>query len=272
MFASKSLEPETLQIAPKPATRFRQPHNCPVVMCPAIVRYEQELERHRETESRLGEKVLRESELLRHKDDLILQKDILSKESEHRLLNGLQLINSVLTMQSRNATNPETAAQLTLAANRVLTLARVHRHLHAMDTLESVDFKQSLERLCRDLSDMVSSDSSERTLFVEGEHLTISRVTATPLAFIASELITNSLKYARGSIAVSLLILPKGQAALTVCDDGPGLPEAFDPAATKGLGMKIISALVRQIHGELDFARGDHDHGTRFSVRFNPQA
>lgn len=60
--------------------------------------------------------------------------------------------------------------------------------------------------------------------------------------------------------------------ALSVSDDGAGLPAAFDPAATQGMGMKIIAALVRQIHGELNFAKGDHDQGTRFSVTFNPEA
>ena len=102
--------------------------------------------------------------------------------------------------------------------------------------------------------------------------LKISRVLAVPLGFIASELITNSIKYAKGKITVSLQTMPNGDCALSVSDDGPGLPEAFDPAATNGLGMKIIAALVRQIHGELNFAKGDHDQGTRFSVLFNPQA
>jgi two-component sensor histidine kinase len=234
--------------------------------------YERELERHRATESSLRESVLRESDLLRQKDELILQKDTLAKESEHRLLNGLQLINSVLAMQSRSTKNPEAAAQLKMAANRVSTLARVHQHLHAMDALESVEFKQYLESLCHDLSEMASSESAERSLCVEGPKLTIPRVTATPLAFIASELITNSIKYAKGKITVNLQTMPNGDAVLSVSDDGPGLPEAFDPAATNGLGMKIIAALARQIHGKLNFAKGDHDRGTRFSVLFSPPA
>jgi len=234
--------------------------------------YEQELERHRATESRLRESVLRESDLLRQKDELILQKDILAKESEHRLLNGLQLITSLLAVQSRGTKNPEAAAQLTMAANRVATLGRVHRHLHTPDKLESVEFKQYLEKLCHDLSDMASSEFAERSLCVEGAELKIPRVSAMPLGFIASELITNSIKYAKGKITVRLQTMPNGDCALSVSDDGPGLPEAFDPAATNGLGMKIIAALLRQMHGELNFAKGDHDQGTRFSVLFYPQA
>ena len=272
MGASNSSQAVRCQNASKPATRFRQPDNCPVAVCSAIVMYEQELERHRATESGLRESILRESDLLRQKDELILQKDILAKESEHRLLNGLQLIISLLAAQSRGTKNPEAAEQLTLAANRVATLGRVHRHLHTLDKLESVEFKQYLEKLCHDLSEMVSSEFAERSLCVEGAELKISRVLAVPLGFIASELITNSIKYAKGKITVSLQTMPNGDCDLSVSDDGPGLPEAFDPAATNGLGMKIIAALVRQIHGELNFAKGDHDQGTRFSVLFNPQA
>ena len=258
--------------APKPATQFRQPDNCSVAVCSAIAMYEQELERHRETETRLRESVLRESNLLRQKDELIQEMGILAKESEHRLLNGLQLITSLLAMQSRGVKNPEVALQLTVAANRVATLGRIHRHLHTLDKLESVEFKQYLEKLCHDLSDMASSEFAERSICVEGAELQIPKVTAIPLGFIASELITNSIKYAKRKTTVSLQTMPNGDCALSVSDDGPGLPAAFDPAATHGLGMKITAALVRQIHGELKFARGDHDQNTRVTVLFNPQA
>ena len=127
------------------------------------------------------------------------------------------------------------------------------------------------QELCNDLSDVASSESVVRSLCVEGAELEVPRATAVPLGFIASELITNSIKYAKGTITVSLQTMPNGDVALSVADDGPGLPDGFDPAATDGLGMKIIAALVRQIHGELKFAKGDNNQGTRFSVLFSPQ-
>lgn len=253
----------------RPATKFRRPDNCSVAVCSAIELYEQELERHRATEYKLRETVLREGDLLRQRNEIILQKEILAKETEHRLLNGLQMIKSVLSIQSRGATSPEVAAQLTMAANRVATLARIHQHLHTLDNLETVDFKQFLAKLCSDLSDMIPSESAERSICVEGADLQIPRVTATPLGYIASELITNSVKYAKGKIAVGLHTLPNGGVVLSVLDDGPGLPESFDPAATSGLGMKIIATLVKQIHGQLTISKGDKGHGTRFSVIFN---
>ena len=105
---------------------------------------------------------------------------------------------------------------------------------------------------------------------MEGTELLIPTVTAIPLAFIACELITNSIKYGKGGIVVGLQGPPMG-CALSISDGGPGLPRGFNPAATKGLGMKLISALVKQIDGVLDIGKGDHCEGTRFTVRFSPQ-
>jgi two-component sensor histidine kinase len=266
-----SSEQSVCSTVAKSGPLFAPPGNCPLPNCSAIELYKQELERHSATESRLRESLLRESALLHQKDDLIQQKDILHKESEHRFLNGLQLIISLLTVQSREANNPEVATQLTIAANRIATLSRIHQHLHTLDKLENVPFKQFLEKLCRDLSDMTSGDDRPRSLCVEGAEVCIPRAAAIPLGFIASELITNSLKHAKGKIAISLQTAPNGECSLAVSDDGEGLPETFDPAATRGMGMKIITALVRQIHGKFHFGIGNGGHGARFSVTFNPQ-
>ncbi len=247
-------------------TGLHKPANCGLATCSAITMHERELKKHRATEAKLRKSLASEHALLRQQDELIQRQDVLSKESEHRLLNGLQLIASLLALQSRATANPEAAAQLTIAANRVATLGRIHRHLHALDHADSVDFKSYLEKLCHDLSEMALNGSPERVLAVEGSERRIATVTAIPLAFIASELITNAIKYAKGRITVRLESRPGQGWALSVVDDGPGLPEGFDPAATHGLGMKIVSSLVRQIGGRLQIARGDDGKGARFTV------
>lgn len=255
----------------KPETPFQRPANCPVSECPAISMYEQELRRHRATESKLRETLVRERALLQQKEESTQQIVVLARESEHRLLNGLQLITSLLAVQSRRSKNPDTTAELNIAANRIATLARVHRHLHTLDNVESIEFKRYLEKLCNDLFDMVSGDTPERSISIKGTELNIPSATAIPLGFIASELITNSIKYANGNVTIDLSSTPNGDCTLSVSDDGPGLPAAFDPMATPGLGMKIIAALTRQINGELHIAKGDHGQGTKFSVTFKPQ-
>lgn len=250
---------------------FCKPTNCTLVACSTVALYERELKRHRAKEARLARSLLRDIELLHQKDALLLEKDLLVKEVEHRLLNGLQLVRSVLTIQSRSTENLEAASQLSEAATRISCLARVQENLHAMDTLESVEFTHYLEGLCADLSVMFPTETLDRSFFVEGDEVLLPRKFATALALIASELITNSMKYASGKITVRLKSMPKGQVLLSVHDLGPGLPATFDLATSKGLGMKIIGALAKQIEGELQFGRSDDGRGAWFSVKFTPQ-
>ena len=248
--------------------RFRRPDLCSVAVCSVIAKYEKELKAHMKIEADMGQSLIRDAKLIRQKDELLRQKDILSKEAEHRLLNGLQLVKSVLAMQSRRAENQEAASVLKEAAHRVSLLARVHQRLHAIDAVEEIDFKEYLVQLCDDLSEMTSTEIGYRSVSVNGAKMKLPRATATPLSFIASELVTNSMKHADGKIEVELQLLPNGMGVLSVSDDGPGLPEGFDPEATKGLGMKIITAFAKQIHGELRYGGCVDGVGTRFSLTF----
>jgi two-component sensor histidine kinase len=232
--------------------------------------YERELATLRRTEAQLREALVREDALLREKDELIEKQQLLSKESDHRLLNGLQIIVSLLRLQSRASTNTEATVQLAAAANRVAMIERVHRHLHCLDRVQTVAFKQYLEKLCCDFSMMLSSDERpEQAILVEGIELNLPSAIAIPLSFVVSELITNAAKYGKGRIVVSLDSFAGKGHALSVSNDGSGLPKGFDPAAGKGLGMRIIRSLVKQIGGELRVSQGDEGQGARFTVLFN---
>ncbi len=223
------------------------------------------------------EDVTRQRVLQHDKDDLLQQKDILleqkamlAREFDHRLLNSLQLISSLLSLQSRTTKNPEAAAQLSMAGSRVAALGRVHRRLHVLDHLETVEFKQYITRLCEDLSGMLFNDQPKHAIVVEGKDIEVPTLLGIPLGFIVNELVTNSAKYAKGTVTVRLESEPEGY-SLSVLDEGPGLPQSFAPSGHKGLGMKIIQSLVTQIGGELQFGRGDRDRGSRFKILFNIQ-
>jgi two-component sensor histidine kinase len=111
--------------------------------------------------------------------------------------------------------------------------------------------------------------SLERPVVAEGIEIELLAVIAIPLGFIANELITNAVKYGTGRIVVSLEADREKGYALSVSNDGPRLPEGFDPADRKGVGMRIVRSLVKQIGGELRTGRGDRNQGTRFSVLFS---
>ena len=232
--------------------------------------YERELERYRRAEIQLREIIALDESLLRQKDETIQTQALLSNESDHRLLNDLQMIVSLLSLQSRATANAEAASQLAAAADRIAMIGRIHRRLHSFDGATTVAFKKFLEDLCSDFSSLVSSGQrGDRDIAVEGVEIELPTETCRPLGFIANELITNAAKYGEGRIAVRLeRHLEKG-CALSVSNDGPALPEGFDPAARKGLGMRIVQSFVQRIGGELRVGRGDCNKGTRFTVLFS---
>jgi len=195
------------------------------------------------------------------------RQELLAQEFEHRLVNGLQLISSLLSMQARAATSPEVTAQLTMASRRVASLGRVHHRLHQSDQQEQVDFGPYIQDLCDDLSNLLFEGRADYSVDVEAASASIPSRLAIPLGFIVNELITNAAKYARGRIGVRF---DKAKAGyfLSVLDDGPGLPPGFDPSKSKGLGMKIALALVKQIGGELHISPGEDGRGARFTVGF----
>jgi two-component system, sensor histidine kinase PdtaS len=192
----------------------------------------------------------------------------LAQEFEHRVLNGLQLIAGMLLLQSRTAQTPEAASQLTVAARRVFAMGLVHDRLHFVDHLENVELKHYLTRLCDHLSGLLFQEPAARAILVEGVHVSVPTVLASTLGFILNELITNSVKYADGDITVRIEKAAPAGYLLSVLDDGPGLPTGFEPAASSGLGMKLVASLVTQIGGELQTGCGDNGRGARFTVAF----
>jgi two-component system, sensor histidine kinase PdtaS len=214
----------------------------------------------------------REETLQQEKGDLARQQILLVQEFEHRLVNGLQLIASLLSMQSRTA-SPEACAQLKIAAHRVAAFGRVHRRLHLLDHLKNVDIKQYLQLLCDDLSGLLFQDEADgATIMVEGTEAEIPTALGIPLGLIVNELITNAAKHAKGRIVVRFEETAPADYSLSVLDEGPGLPAGFDPAHSKGLGMKITQSLVRQIDGALHILPGEGGRGTRFTVTFHSPA
>jgi len=250
------------------AAAFRQPPDCPFALCAAIERGQKELERLNRTETQLREALAREQVLLDQKDELIRHKDLMSRESDHRLMNGLQMVSSLLSLQSREAQNHKAAEQLTIAASRVATIGSVHQRLHALDHVGSVELKQYLENLCHDITGILPARAAEHNLVVEGITLEVPTAIGIPLGYVVSELVTNCAKYANSKITVSLGVNPGKGYELSVSDDGPGFPEGFDPTKSKGLGMKIVSSLVNQIGGQSLFGRNHSGRGARFTVLF----
>ena len=191
---------------------------------------------------------------LAEKDQALARADVMAREIDHRVMNSLQFVSSLLALQSRAAGNPEVAVALDAAAARVATVGRVHRHFYLDDPGERTDALLYLERLCGELSSLLNGV----TLEVVGEPTQVPTAKIMALGLVVNELVTNAAKHGAKRIQVSFGCAG-GPCRLCVSDDGPGLPKGFDPGAAQGLGMRVIAALARQLGG--DFAHGAAEGG-----------
>ena len=199
-------------------------------------------------------------------DGLLEQKEFLLRELQHRVMNSLQILSSLLLMQSRHAQSAETREQLKNARDRVLSMGTVYRHLYNTETVGPIEFGDFLRMICNESENAYGASR----IVCETEPLFVSGGTATSLAVLLHELITNALKYAYpedqpGKIYVSLKRVKNG-IEFRVRDGGVGLPPDFAPDSSGSLGFKVITSTVRRFGGTLSFNR--LDPGAEFIIVF----
>jgi two-component system, sensor histidine kinase PdtaS len=245
----------------------------PVFRFPKWLTVERNLIDRRQYDALVGElqaSLAREDALRDEKTNLLQQQEMLAQEFEHRVINGLQLIASVLSVQSRTMATQEARTQLSVAARRVVALGIVHHRLRLPNQPTNVEFKEFLFGLCGDLSGLLFQNQTDHAIVVEGTKVEIPSSLASPLGLIANELITNSVKHASGDITVRIEKSATATYSLSVLDDGPGLSAGFEADKSKGLGMKLVLWLVKQIGGDLQIISRDGDHRACFIVTFCP--
>ena len=187
-------------------------------------------------------------------EQLVRENATLIREGDHRVMNSLQLVQSVLSLQSRNAVDPDTKAQLDMAGNRVLAIATVHKQLHLTGSLEEIDFDAFLHRLIESLK--ITAPPQITDIKVTAEKSRLRSDLASGMGMLVAELVTNSFKHAYadgqpGVVAVEYRLTSNGW-SLTVSDQGRGLPAGFDIGRSKGVGMQVVKAFVRRLNAKLE--------------------
>lgn len=191
------------------------------------------------------EELLREKEeLLRENQALLREKDLLMQEVHHRVKNSLQLVQTILTMQARTLTNPEGRQQVEEAAGRIMTIAAVHHQLYNGGSITATDAAQYLRGLLNDMEGLLPDTDNGHTLELDIEPFSLAADDITPLGLITCELVTNALKHGRGKVRVAVR-RDAGGLEVAVSDEGGGFPAEFDPAASRGLGMRMVVALAK---------------------------
>ena len=211
--------------------------------------------RHKEMEAQI-EKSLRE-------------KEILLKEIHHRVKNNMQVVSSLLFMQSRLSDDPRLKEILLESQNRVKSIALVHEELYQSMDLDRIDYTRYLRKITRNIFDTYKVDTSRISLSLPetSEFLTISK--AVPCSLIVNELISNSLKHAfpksrTGTIRIEFQ-LQDGMYSFIYADDGIGISPEMSLKPPKTLGLELIQGLVKQLTGTMQVY---HDQGVRYEIFF----
>ncbi|WAI02441.1 sensor histidine kinase [Methanogenium organophilum] len=183
------------------------------------------------------------------------EKEVLLKEVHHRVKNNMQVISSLISLQSDKISDPESLERLRESQNRIKSMALVHESLYQSENLASIDPAGYLRNLS---SEVIASYSLDTNIAVElGITVHVMDIdTALPCGLIVNELISNSLKHAfkgkkEGKITIELTETDE-EYILSVRDDGCGLPADFDIARLDSLGIKLINVLTRQMRGTIE--------------------
>ncbi len=190
------------------------------------------------------------------------------RELHHRVKNNLQVISSLLFLQSTYTSDPGTREILTESRCRVKSIALIHEKFYRSPEHTRIDFADYLRDLIDDLFRTYGVNPAVIAVRTAIAPVSLEIDTAIPCGLIVNELVSNAFKHAfpagrAGALSVELAPAGPGQYRLVVADDGVGLPPGFDWRASPSLGLKLVVDLTRQLDGQLDM---EARHGTTFRI------
>lgn len=201
------------------------------------------------------------------------EKEVLLKEIHHRVKNNLQVISSLLNLQSQKTSNHVLQDSLRESQDRVHTMALIHEKLYQSDNLAEIEFGQYINNLAVYLLQSYQAHSANISLNIHCDQIYLDIDTSMPCGLILNELISNAIKHAfphrqTGEITIQMRMIADHQITLVVADDGIGFPPGFDPFSSPSLGLQLLITLVDQLDGKIRF---ENDHGMRIEISFKSQ-
>lgn len=197
------------------------------------------------------------------------EKELLLKEIHHRVKNNMQIISSLMALQSRQVNDNKLGAELLTTRHRIQSMAMIHEMLYSTGEFSTIDYEKYLKQLIDGLVASIRGSDSNIEVQIEAKSIRLNMDTAIPLGLLINELVTNSLKYAFPNDAVGSISIVINHVsphyAMSVSDDGVGFPEDYDFENTSSLGLRLVKNLVTQLEGSL--VRGN-TKGTRYDITF----
>jgi len=198
------------------------------------------------------------------------EKEILLQEINHRVKNNMQIISSLLNLQSRHIEDKKSLELFQSSQNRVKSMALIHERLYQSKDFARVDVADYVRSLTNQLFITYGIDQSSIRLKIDIKDIFLDMNTAIPCGLIINELVSNSLEHAfprgaQGEIKIAMHPLNKNEIELIVSDNGVGMPEGTELKNSRSLGLYLVSMLAQdQLHGEIKL---DRKKGTAFHFR-----
>jgi PAS domain S-box-containing protein len=204
------------------------------------------------------------------------EKEVMLKEIHHRVKNNLQVISSLLSLQSEHVPDERVRRVLRDSQSRVRSMAIIHQRLYQSTNLAEINFADYIEELCSQLFRTYGAFGKNIQLATKADEIFLEVDKAIPCGIILNELVSNALKYAfpgdgRGTVTIEFC-QEGSEIRLVVRDDGVGMPQDLELRSAESLGLRLVNMLTEQIAGSVTVGEGNHtqqpNRGTRWEVRF----
>ncbi len=202
------------------------------------------------------------------------EKEVLLKEIHHRVKNNLQIISSLLNLQTSFLKDTDSIQAIESSRNRIRSMAIVHEKLYQTENFIQINFKDYVEELVRNLSGSYQSDTDKINYKIEVERIFINIDLATSLGLIITELISNAVKHAfikkepenNNEIFIGGELINDNYYKLIFKDNGCGLPKNYNINTSDSLGLQLVTSLAEQIQGTLNVK---NESGTLYEIFFS---
>jgi PAS domain S-box-containing protein len=199
------------------------------------------------------------------------EKEILLKEIHHRVKNNLQVVSSILYLQSKNLKSKKILNILQESQHRIRSMALVHEKLYQSESIANIDFSGYIKDLANFLFRTYAKNTSAIGLKLNVQKIPLDIETAIPCGLILNELVSNALKYAfpderGGKITVEFFSDEKDNYNFVIKDNGIGLPGNVSINNASSLGLRLVQSLVAQLEAKININR---DNGTSYEIVFS---
>ena len=197
------------------------------------------------------------------------EKEVLLKEIHHRVKNNLQVVSSLLDLQTNNIEDESTLIAIEDGQSRVQAMALIHQNLYQNQDISSISFEEYANQLVKQLASVYQGENKVE-VELKSEKVYFDIDTAIPIGLILNELVSNAYKYAfnnepQGKLSIKLEAIGEGEYCLAINDNGSGLPESFNLSKTKSLGLRLVHRLSRQLYGKAEYF---YEQGAIFKILF----